>query len=306
MHHLRASDTYHVAHARDLRKAFDARFDDHTRDIAEHQRLIEQHLDRINRAGEDLRRVQVELGGLATTTQRRFAAVDTALDAVRDLSGTRIQGQLDELRHHVLSMNHWLTSLRQTIAALENPDDAVNRSARTLAATVVARHLAGDAGRPLRLAGWRDALAAAAGTGRVLDLASGQDWQAALAERGLAIEPADAGDLPSFLDDPATALVRTGDGALGALTALGLAGVLRRLPVTGLLAAAQRTLQPGGVLLLAFTDSPAAIADRLDGGAAGATIEPVLVAEALAAAGFLDVRRVDAADGTPALLARRP
>lgn len=303
MHHLRASDTYNAARARDTAAAIDARFADHTRDIAEHQKLIEDQLDRLNRGSDDLRRVQTELAGFVDIAQRRFAAFDGALDAVRDLSGTRIQSQIDELRHHVLSMNHWLTSLRRTVAALEDAD--AQQPARTLAAAVAERRLGGDPLRPLRLAAWRDALAAeVAGGGRVLDLGSGADWQAALAAQNIAIDPAADGGLPSFLDDPATALARTGDGELAALSVLDGAAVLRRLSAAELFAAAQRTLRSGGVLLIAFTEGPVSIADRLDG-RGGVDADPALLAQALEAAGFADVRRCDAADGSPALLARR-
>ncbi|PZQ17346.1 MAG: hypothetical protein DI564_05920 [Rhodanobacter denitrificans] len=303
MHHLRASDTYNAARARDTAAAIDARFADHTRDIAEHQKLIEDQLDRLNRGSDDLRRVQTELAGFVDVAQRRFAAFDGALDAVRDLSGTRIQSQIDELRHHVLSMNHWLTSLRRTVAALEDAD--AQQPARTLAAAVAERRLGGDPLRPLRLAAWRDALAAAvAGGGRVLDLGSGADWQAALAAQNIAIDPADGGGLPSFLDDPATALARTGDGELAALSVLDGAAVLRRLSAAELFAAAQRVLRSGGVLLIAFTEGPVSIADRLDG-RGGVDADPALFAQALEAAGFAEVRRCDAADGSPALLARR-
>jgi hypothetical protein len=304
MHHLRASDTYNAARARDTAAALDARFADHTRDIAEHQKLLEEQLDRLNRGRDDLGRVQAELGGFVEAAQQRFAAFDGALDAVRDLSGTRIQSQLDDLRHHVLSMNHWLTSLRQTIAVLEDAD--AQQPARALAAAVAARQLGGDTLRPLRLAAWRDALAAEVSEGgRVLDLGSGADWQAVLAARSLMAERPDDGGLPSFLDDPGTALARTGDGALAALSVLDSAAVLRRLPAADLFAAAQRTLHAGGVLLIAFTDGPGSIADRLDG-RGGVQADPALFAQALEAAGFSDVRRCDAADGTPALLARRP
>lgn len=303
MHHLRASDTYNAARARDTAAAIDARFADHTRDIAEHQKLIEDQLDRLNRGSDDLRRVQTELAGFVEVAQQRFAAFDGALDAVRDLSGTRIQGQIDELRHHVLSMNHWLTSLRRTVAALEDAD--AQQPARALAAAVAERRLAGDPLRPLRLAAWRDALAAdIAGDGRVLDLGSGADWQAALVAQHLATDPADGADLPSFLDDPATALARTGDGTLAALSVLDGAAVLRRLPAAELFAAAQRALRSGGVLLIAFTEGPVSIADRLDG-RGDLHADPALFAQALEAAGFAHVRRCDAADGTPALLARR-
>ncbi|HUD41141.1 MAG TPA: hypothetical protein VMR06_04005 [Dokdonella sp.] len=303
MHHLRASDTYNAARARDTAAAIDARFADHTRDIAEHQKLIEEQLDRLNRGSDDLRRVQTELAGFVEVAQRRFAALDGALDAVRDLSGSRIQTQIDELRHHVLSMNHWLTSLRRSVAALEDAD--AQQPARTLAAAVAERRLGGDPLRPLRLAAWRDALAAEiAGGGRVLDLGSGADWQAALAARNLAVDGADAGGLPSFLDDPATALARSGDGELAALSLLDAAAVLRRLPAAELFAAAQRALRSGGMLLIAFTDGPVSIADRLDG-RGGFDADPALFAQALEAAGFAEVRRCDAADGSPALLARR-
>lgn len=307
MHHLRASDTYNAARARDTAAAIDARFADHTRDIAEHQKLIEDQLDRLNRGSDDLRRVQTELAGFVDVAQRRFAAFDGALDTVRDLtgtSGTRVQTQIDELRHHVLSMNHWLTSLRRTVTALEDAD--AQQPARTLAAAVAERRLGGDPLRPLRLAAWRDALAAdVAGGGRVLDLGSGADWQAVLAAQQLAIDPGDGGGLPSFLDDPGTALARTGDGELAALSLLDAAAVLRRLPAAELFASAQRVLRSGGVLLIAFTDGPVSIADRLDG-RAGFDADPALFAQALEAAGFADVRRCDAADGSPALLARRP
>lgn len=304
MHHLRASDTYNAARARDTAAALDARFADYTRDIAEHQRLIEEQLDRLNRTGDDLRRVQVELGGFVATAQQRFAAFDGALDAVRELSGSQIQTQVDELRHHVLSMNHWLTSLRQTLAVLE--DAETQQPARALATAVAERQLGGDNLRPLRLAAWRDALAAEIGDGgRVLDLGSGADWQAVLLAQNLAIDHFDSAGLPSFLDDPGTALARTADSALAALSVLDTAAVLRRLPAVDLFAGAQRTLRSGGLLLLAFTDGPASIADRLDG-RGGAALDPALAAQALDAAGFTGVRRCDAADGTPALLARRP
>ena len=81
--------------------------------------------------------------------------------------------------------------------------------------------------------------------------------------------------------------------------------LLRGWSLAGLLADARRVLRPGGVVLLAFAREGVALVESLRGmPATSLTVD--LVEHALAVAGFVDVRRMDAADGSPALLARAP
>jgi hypothetical protein len=86
---------------------------------------------------------------------------------------------------------------------------------------------------------------------------------------------------------------------------LALAAIVRTIPCIELLVEAARVLRPGGALLLADAREAVALMDALLGRAPAHPVAE-LVVHALAFAGFVEVARVDGADGTPAWLARTP
>jgi len=104
--------------------------------------------------------------------------------------------------------------------------------------------------------------------------------------------------------EPLTLLRRTADASLDGLSVLALPVLTRDTPVAEVLADAKRALRPRGVLLLAFAREPAALVDALLG-ARDSALPADLLVQAAIAAGFVDVARIDAADHTAALLARK-
>lgn len=244
--------------------------------------------------------------------EQQYAGLELAMRTEQGVLATHTE----ESRHLVLSMNHWLTSLRQNLAALEAAEHEQRRRADALLVDVIEPTASELAGRAARFDSWIELLAAhIAPRSRVLDLAGGRDWLARIAGRGFDASGVDsnseirararADGLLISPGSPAEVLARTADGALDALTVLAVGSVLRRIPAATLFDATRRTLKPGGLLLLAFDNDAGERADRL-AGAADSVLGADLLTRALAAAGFIDITRTLAADGSVALLAHNP
>ncbi|MEO6688436.1 MAG: hypothetical protein ABIS07_06510, partial [Dokdonella sp.] len=148
----------------------------------------------------------------------------------------------------------------------------------------------------------------------VLALACAGDWPALLAARGFDVGTAEpnaalheAANMHGIVVDPTpprNVLRRAADASIDGLSMLAFPVLARSAPSIEWLAEAARVLRDSGVLLLAFAREPAALVDALLE-ASAPTISPDVLMQALLASGFVDTRRIDAADGSMALLARR-
>ena len=244
--------------------------------------------------------------------EQQYAGLSLAMRTEQDVLATNTE----ESRHLALSMNHWLTSLRQNLAALEAAEHEQRRRADALLVDVIEPTGVELAARAERFDIWLDLLAAhMKPRSRVLDLGSGRDWLARIAARGFDAGGVDdnaeiraralAAGLLIAPGSPAEVLARTADGALDALTVLAVGSMLRRIPAATLFDATRRTLKPGGLLLLAFGSDAGERADFL-AGAAAPVLDADLLTRALTAAGFVDITRTLATDGSVGLLAHNP
>lgn len=301
LRHQRASDTFHVARSYEIDTA-------RRKTASEVDDLIADNIALHKELGNTVERI-----GALRTSFERIATVQASEARVDIL---RIAAESGELRQLVLSMNHWLTSLRQNLGALENSESEELREADTLHADIAERLALADHARPARLATFASAFSRVLRpSAQLLDLESGGDWLALLAGNGFHASSVDsnttgaeraraAGALVNAAN-PAEVLRRTADDSLDGLSALACPALLRELPTAKLLGHALRVLRPGGGLLFAFGLSASTIADRL-GGRAENTLDENLLGHALAASGFSDIETVISADGAACIIARKP
>ncbi|MGN6518119.1 MAG: hypothetical protein ACTHK2_01700 [Dokdonella sp.] len=262
---------------------------------------------------DDLRRLVHELGlardelirtlnTIDEGLRARASAAEVALDGLarrhRELEGVR-RDELEFVRRRVHAMNRWFEALQGALAEVEA---VAGQRADGLRAfeTRTAASLASDAARAARVDHWLDALGP--GLAAVATIGDDADWQARCAARGIAaisLGSTRAGDGPMLRD----ALARVEDAGLAAVVVPALPALLRAMAADEFIDATTRILRPDGHLLVGFAAEPV-----LAAALAGDTpppAQPVALAAALAGAGYA-TRRVDAADGTPALLAWRP
>ncbi|MGB0132789.1 class I SAM-dependent methyltransferase [Dokdonella sp.] len=292
--------------------------------IVQHQRAVEvyqsarrQELgNQIQAMGEQIDLIFIELGKLGSQNPAMSARVKQLYERVEPLTEDfeRISAESAELRHMVLSMNHWLSSLRKNLSALELAESEQQRKSDSLYADIATRMLESDALRPARLQLWSGRLAAnLPRPAQVLDLCSGEDWIKRLVELGL-----DAAGVDSnreigqrarenghavVVAVPLSVLARTADHSLDALTALDVGCLLGRISAAELLGEARRVLRNNAWVLFGFHGEPTSIADRLDGRPEPA-IDAVLMTQALLSAGFVDVAQVRSDDGAGCVLGR--
>lgn len=293
LRHQRAADAYHAARNHVLREDLAGVTEQIERLREEILRLDRDHADGIaqmQRLGQRFVPVHVEIGKAFNESR--------------------------ELRHLVLSMNHWLASLRQNLAALETAEAEHVRKADALHANVAARLLESDPQRPARLRQWAaDFAASLSPAAEVLDIGGGLDWLQALSSHGLdvtTINPnneigqriRDAG-IDIAVAEPSVVLARTADQSLDAVTILDFASILRGLPAVILLDILRRIVRPAGQVLFGMGAESATITDRLEG-RASAPVDGELVERALQASGFVQVRRVAVADDSYCLIASQP
>lgn len=268
-----------------------------------------QRLDLLQQRIDDLHAYAHGLRGALDELTRALAESGDALRAhIGALGETdrRLEARLDDLemvRRQLYRVIRWSDGLDEAFERIDALAAERERSDRDGAAAVARAAIAGDAAREARNAAWSARLGERLAAGaRVLALACDADWPRMLAARGFeAIDPAhvpgDAGAMPRDL------LARHADASLDAVTALALPLLLPGWSLAGLLEEARRVLRPGGTVLLAFAREGVVLAASLRGQPAPSlTVD--LVEYALAAAAFDEVQRIDAADGSPALLAR--
>ncbi|MEZ5461068.1 hypothetical protein [Dokdonella sp.] len=288
--HQRATDAFHSAREHEL---------------AEQCRSIAQQIEVIF----------IELGKLGSENPEMSAKLKQLFDRVGPLSEDfeRISSESTELRHMVLSMNHWLSSLRRNLSALELAESEKTRKSDSFHAEISARVLQSDPHRSARLDQWSGRLASnLQESAQVLDLCSGDDWLRHLRDKGLKPTGVDTNNEIAqrareqgqaiIVAEPASVLARSADHSLHALTALDVGCLLRRMPARQLLDETRRVLRKRAWVLFGFHGEPATIADRLDG-RPEAIVDGALIAQALLAAGFEHVEQVQSADGAICVLA---
>ena len=290
--HQRAADAYHSARLHEL--------------AVSSRSLI---MDEVETLRGRMDQLDSECAQLAT-------GLDHFLDRINRLNAEFERSTTDarELRHLVLSMNHWLASLRQNLAALELAEAEQQRKADALYADIASRVLSADPGRAARLESWATQIAALLPEkAQLLDLCSGDDWLAHLVGKGvdatgidtntqIGIRAREAG-LSIMVAEPPEVLARTADQSLHALTALDVGSLLRSMPANSFLASVRRVLRPQGIVMLGSSHEPASIAARLQG-RADADLENPLIMQTLIAAGFIGVRSLPASDGTICIIAQ--
>lgn len=255
-------------------------------------------LDAANQARERLER------HLLTLHEERVRVDDARFEALERRSDG-LAAEIAELRQHVLSMNHWTTSLQRSLDELED----VARSGREdLDAVYAAMVDAGEARTAALAAAATAFVRGLAADARVLDLGSADGaWLRALAAHGVRASGVEANAALAQRARDAGVDVATGDAfaLLGRCSDAGLDGLAldgglleQGEALLEFVRHATRALKPGAPLLLRYdlpprSPAPAPLAERLALGGA-----------LLRAAGF-DVAETfgDAAVG--GLLARR-
>ncbi len=221
--------------------------------------------------------------------------------------------EIRDLRHLVLSMNHWLASLRQNLAALETAEAEQARKAGAMHADVAEQLLKADQRRPIRLEQWAATFTKGlSASAEVLDIGGGLDWLQALSRYGLSVTTInsnieigqrirDAG-ITIAVAEPSVVLARIGDQTLDGVTILDLAALLRGMPAVILLDILRRMLRPGGQVLFSIGPESATITDRLEG-RGSALVDGDLIERALQVSGFVEIRRIASVDGSYCVVA---
>jgi SAM-dependent methyltransferase len=299
--HQRAADTFHVARSYEIDTA--------RRETAQQiDTVVREHLVLRKEVGIAIERVSSIRGGL----ERMMAAVVEADRADIQL----IKREAADLRQVVLSMNHWMTSLRQNLGTLERAEREENLDADRLNAHIAERLWREDTSRSARLGVWSDAFKRAMPVSvEVLDLGSGQDWLLELARQGVKATGVDANSVSAEQarssgimvseGEPAAVLERLPDSSIDGISVLSLGAVLPTVPASRLLKVAMRALRPGGCLLLAFEMSPELIRARM-AGRRESDVDVDLYKHALDASGFSRIETVTAGDGALCVMANKP
>jgi hypothetical protein len=314
--HQRAVETYFAAQGEATRDAlvlldrhvaaFDARAGQE-RD-AQHARnsLLRQRIDDLHAYAHGLtvsqERLERALVDTSRTLRTRIEANEGSAQTLTALMQTQTAriDELEFLRRRVHAMNRWSDALGEAFAQLE--DIARERSAADVAfATDAARvRLAHDEGRAERNRAWTDAFAdALPPNARALVLGDNDAWCELLRARGVDARADDTGTAAAS----SRALHRCPEAELDGI-ALPAASILMRgsAGIRDLLQM-HRALRSDGVLLLALAPDVDSIVGTLLGEVQGRDIG--LLAAMLVAARFTHITRIDAADGTPALTARK-
>lgn len=290
LHHQRAADTDHAAIHIQLRHALEA-------EIAQTAALHEK-AERLN---ED----RIRLGAQLQQSDERVVATHAQL--------AQAFNEIRELRHLLLSLNHWQASLRQNLSQWEQTEVDQLRQRDALNVDAAKRLIAQDATRPARINEWAQWFAADLSAGaEALDIGSGIDWLQALTAYNLkltGVDPSEsigksarAAGIALAVSEPNTVLERLADDSLDALSILDLSPMLRTEPVFGLLQTLRRVLRPGGRLFVGFAQEHGSLIDRLEG-IARVFVDAELIEQAMGVAGFVAIQRQAASDGTRCLIA---
>lgn len=286
--------------------------------VAVRMAAIEAQVAHLRQRTDDLHAVAHQLDVATRSLRDVDDALRGRIEAVEGRSGI-LHGRLEEmadLRQRLQAVNHWSHHLGEAFARIETAAARHHAEATASAAPAALSAAAADPARTPRQHAWADAFATGLPpAARVLALAAGTDWCALLASRGVGVvlaEPVAAlAAAQSATDalvvepvDPMQLLQRTSDASLDGASVLALPLLLAQAPLVDVLAGLGRCLRAGAPLLLAWAREPGwLVATQL--GPMPFVADAALVEQALPAAGFAQVHRVDAGDGTPALLARR-
>lgn len=277
--HQRAADSFHFARVEAV--------DGQVRDLL-------SRIETLAEANAQLRREKDALSAELRETRQRLDPMQAAIDATSAV--------VDDSRQRVLSLNHWLASLRHHLAALELSEAAHGRAVDATHADIARRMLDQDAARGERLDAWADALIrllpAQAG---ILDLGSGNDWIGKLRARNISVTPDLARSTVSHAEI-ADVLTRTATDSVSALSVLDVAPLLRQFPMAALLDALKRILHPQGWLMIGLEQGPLSLADQLQG-RSDVPLNAELLTMALRTAGFADIQTL-ASLGVTCLVAR--
>jgi len=260
--------------------------------------------------------LRAEFGALEGRCAEHIRSMSqTAAEMHDELTAKLMQhnGQSSELRHLVLSMNHWMASLRQNLAALETAEFEGSRAAEWFAATLTSRLLEADAAHHQRLKVWAGLLSAILPKGaHILDVGSMSGWRSMLVDQGFVVHGMDAREVPGEARDGSgmtrsaadlrEAMSRMQGEIAHALVAPSMGSVLCSIPTVPFLEMALRILKPGGLLLVAFERDVSMVAAQL-AGENRANPSPEVLDHALQVAGYVDV--MHSKEGG-CLLARRP
>ena len=240
-------------------------------------------------------RIERALNEATRTLRGHIAAQATRIDE----QAARID-ELEFLRRRVHAMNRWNAALGNTFTRVEGIAQARDAADAAFAHSVARLHHARDAGRATRNLAWARALAdRLVAPARVLVLGGDDDWDELLRRQGIDATP--AGDASDGMTSELPC--RCPDDSLDGIVALAPSTLMRGSAGIRELQEIHRTLRAGGMLLLAFAPECETIVATLRGAPPQRDIG--LLASMLAAARFTDIVRIDAADGTPALLARK-
>ena len=290
LRHQRAADAYNAARKRVIKE-----------DLARWTAQVEGLRDETARLERGQLAAVMQLQQLGERFEPVHAEVGKAFHEIRDL------------RHLVLSMNHWLASLRQNLAALEAAEVEQMRKADLLHADVAERSLKADQQRPARLEQWATGFAERLPpSAEVLDIGSGLDWLQSLSRCGVSVTAVnqnseigqrirDAG-ITIAVAEPSVVLARIADQSLDGVTILDFASVLRSMPAVILLDILRRVLRPGGQVLFGVGPEAATISDRLEG-RASALVDGDLIERALQVSGFVEIRRIASVDDSQCVIA---
>ncbi|WP_395620835.1 hypothetical protein [Dokdonella sp.] len=288
--HQRAADALHVTRADAIEQATHA-------------------LDaRLQSQAEEGARLRVDHDAL----QVRAAAAESALaqlsEAIQATSGLAHQSN-----QQMLGMNHWLASLRHSLAEIERLAECKGRERAVPLAGITDGLLAADASRSARLDQWLEQFAGGLpAAADVLDLGGAADWLDRLSQRGVSVSALRsignpgpvAGDRRiAVCNDFGVALSRIADESLHGLSVLEVSVVARELPLMDLLQGAFRVLRPNACILIGLDRGPLVLAELLSGRQALA-MDADLLEAALAHGGFHDIKRFEA-NGVACVIARR-
>lgn len=288
--HQRAADALHVTRA----------------DAIEHAtHVLDARLQ--NLAGEGAR-----LRSDHDALRVRTAAAETALaqlsEAIQATTGLARQSN-----HQMLGMNHWLASLRHSLAEIERQAEGKGRERAAPLAGITDGLLAADANRSARLDQWLEQFAVGLpDAADVLDLGGATDWLDRLSQRSLSVSalrsignpgPATGDRRIAVCSDFGVALSRIADESLHGLSVLEASAVARELPLMDLLQFAFRVLRPNAHIVVGLDRGPLVLADLLNARQPLA-IDVGLLEAALLHGGFDRIKRSEQ-DGVACVLARK-
>lgn len=290
LRHQRSADAYHTARSIELRQALATQ-------VAETTALHEE-IDRLD--GE-----RSALVAQLQQASERFVPVHAELGQAFN--------EIRDLRHLVMSLNHWQASLRRNLSEMEAAEADQERKRDGLNVHVSRRMLASDKSRPSRIEQWSLLFAAdLPSQAEVLDIGSGLDWLQSLTAHNLKITGVDASNsagrqaseagIRIAIAEPSGVLARIADRSLDGVSVLDLAPLLRSLPVLALLEILRRVLRPQAKLFIGFSQEHGSIIDRLEGHA-NVRADADLIEHALQVSGFVGIKRHSASDGMQCVVA---